>query len=403
MTQPEEPMRQPDNLLDPKLYERVRRPPLEAETLPPWCYTSPAWFELEKRHIFMKSWNLVGRGDRVPNPGDYVTFDYVGVPVVLVRGRDNQVRAFANTCRHRGAKLLEGSGNCKMAIKCPYHAWVYNLDGALVGCDGMEDTRNFDKGRYGLVPVRLESWGGFLFINFDDRAPSLKEWIGEIWDTIAPYGAEDLVCTRRKEYELACNWKLYIENFNDCGHIKTVHRASLEKLREKYAVQPVLEDRDAEGLTFWVEHDGTRTLLEGIDGPAGFPPLPTLTGRTKHGSYYPTIMPLAGFGFCIDSAWTLEMYPLAADRMKLVVGSCFHKSVLDRPDFGKIAQRYYDRMDVAVPEDNAINELSQRGLAQGAQPGRIGPLETAVNVLNKWWLDRMLGVPLKARSHARAA
>ena len=117
-------MRQPDNLLDPKHYERVRRPPLEAETLPPWCYTSPDWFELERRHIFMKSWNLIGRGDRVPNPGDYVTFDYVGVPVILVRGRDNQVRAFANSCRHRGAIVArEPEGNATNYF-CFYHGWT---------------------------------------------------------------------------------------------------------------------------------------------------------------------------------------------------------------------------------------------------------------------------------------
>ncbi|MCX7356123.1 MAG: aromatic ring-hydroxylating dioxygenase subunit alpha [Alphaproteobacteria bacterium] len=402
-------MRQPEDLLNPRHYDRVRQEPLEAETLPSWCYTSQEWFDLEVKHIFMKSWNLIGRVDRVPNPGDFVTLTYAGVPVIVARGRDNVVRAFANTCRHRGAMLLEGEGNCKAAIKCPYHGWVYGLDGALQGAPDMDETKNFDRADYGLIPVRLETWGGFMFINFDKDAPTLKEWVGEIHDMIAPWDAENLVCTRRKEFELKCNWKLYVENFNDVGHIKTVHKESLQKLSEKYDKPSTYEARKAEGFTFFSYHAGTRTLLDGIDKVKGFDPIPaTVQGRGREGSFYPTIMPLACTGFCIDSAWALEMYPLGPDRMKLVVNSCFHKDALKRPDFEKVAQMYYDRMDIAVPEDNAINELMQRGLGSPqAIPGRIGKLETAVTVLNTWWLDRVLGPSTQPRaekeSDARAA
>lgn len=401
----------PLDIFDPQHYARTR---LSADTpgalsLPPWCYTTEEYFQREVDRIFMKTWNFIGRVERVEKPGDYIAFDFTGVPVIVVRDKDGKIRAFANTCRHRGARLLEdGAGNCR-AIKCPYHAWVYGLDGSLIGVQDMEDAKSFDRKDYGLIPIRLETWGGFMFINFDNAAPTLKEWTGEIYDMIAPWDPENLVCTRRKEFELKCNWKLYVENFNDVGHIKTVHKESLQKLSEKYDKPSTYEARNAEGFTFFSYHTGTRTLLDGIDKVKGFDPIPaTVQGRGREGSFYPTIMPLACTGFCIDSAWALEMYPLGPDRMKLVVNSCFHKDALKHPDFEKIAAMYYHRMDIAVPEDNAINELMQQGLASPhAVPGRIGKLETAVTVMNTWWLDRVLGAATQPRnkkpSDARAA
>ncbi|MBM3540889.1 MAG: aromatic ring-hydroxylating dioxygenase subunit alpha [Alphaproteobacteria bacterium] len=398
-------MRAPKDLLDPRHYQAVLRPPLEAETLPAWCYTSPAWYAREVERLFLRSWTLIGRTDRVPEPGDYVAVDYAGAAIVAVRGRDGQVRAFANACRHRGARLLDGEGNCKLAIKCPYHSWIYGLDGALQGCDGMEDTRDFDRARYGLRPVRLETWGGFMFVNCSDAAPPLKTWLGEIHDMILPYAPEDLVCTRRKSFDLACNWKLYVENFNDLGHIPTVHKASLGKLREKYDSPCTFTHYEcAQGFTAWTPHAGTRTLLDGIDGPKGFDPIPGLPEANRKGSLYPTIFPHACFGFCIDSAWSLEIYPQGPERMRLVVSSLFHKDAVARPDFEDVAQRYYARMDVAVPEDNAINELTQRGLAaRDTTPGRIGKEETAVNALNRWWVRRTLGLDEGGSAHGRAA
>ncbi|MGH6953161.1 MAG: aromatic ring-hydroxylating oxygenase subunit alpha [Alphaproteobacteria bacterium] len=121
-----------ERLLDAATYRAVRRPLLEAEALPPACYTSPEFFALERERIFMKVWNFVGDVGLVPNPGDYHAFDYAGVPVLLVRDRAGTVRAFANTCRHKGSRIVSGDGSAR-ALKCPYHGWVYGLDGKLTG------------------------------------------------------------------------------------------------------------------------------------------------------------------------------------------------------------------------------------------------------------------------------
>ena len=404
-------MRQPDNLLDPRHFSRVRRPALDAETLPPWCYTSKDWFDLEIERIFKRSWGYVGRVDRVPNAGDYVAFDYAGTPVIIVRARDGKVRAFANSCRHRGSEILRaGSGTCKAALKCPYHGWAYGLDGKLIGAAGMEETKDFDKARHGLIPIRLETWAGFMFINPGETGPSLLEWLDDLPELTASYGFEDWACTRRREYELACNWKIIIENFNDEAHIRTVHPKTLLDISEKYAAPAVYEHGDGYWVGSYCEHEGTRLMVGGVDGPAGFDPVPTLKGRLKHGSYHPTVYPHVSFGFCIDGGWALEVYPLAPDRSKLVVNSFFHKDALKRADFASVVQRYYDRLDVSTDEDNAIEEAVQRGLVSPqAKPGRLSQEEIGINWLHNWWLDQIFGVtteshkPDKVRADARAA
>ena len=174
----------------------------------------------------MKVWNFIGRADRIPNAGDYFTIEFAGVPVIVMRGSDGEVRAFANTCRHRGALLLEGEGNCR-AIRCPYHSWTYDIDGKLIVAPEMDATSGFDPAEWHLTPIRLESWAGFIFINFDDTAPPLMQYLGDLPQKLASYRFEDMVCVRRKEYVLDCNWKIYVENAMEAYHIATVHRSTL--------------------------------------------------------------------------------------------------------------------------------------------------------------------------------
>jgi choline monooxygenase len=400
-------MHAPHDPLNPAHFERVRQPAMEAETLPPWCYTSKEWFDLEVERILRPNWNYIGHTNRVPKPGDYLAFDYLGAPIIIMRGRDNQVRAFANTCRHRGVELLtKGQGTCKGAIKCPYHGWVYGLDGKLTGAAGMEKTESFDKAEHGLVPVRLELLGQFMFINFSKDAPSLKTFLGDLWENVQAYDPDNLVVTRRKEYELACNWKIIADNFNDESHIRTVHKTSLLDITEKYTKPAFYETGGGPYVSSFCEHTGTRTLIGGVDGPAGFPPIPTLTGRYKHGSYHPTIFPHACFGLCIDGGWALEIHPLAVNRAKVVVNVFFHKDAVARPDFEQLAGRYYKRFEVSTEEDNHIQEGLQRGYnSPDARPGRLGIEEIGINWLQNWWLDQMIG-PSPAREkkiHAYAA
>ena len=151
-------MQPPADMFDARHYEAVRRPLLQAETLPPWCYTSDKFYQREVERIWRKAWNFLGHVAQVSKPGDYLALEFAGVPLLIVRDKDDVVRAFANSCRHRGSALLdEGTGNCRSLI-CPYHSWTYNLDGTLAGAPEMQKTEDFDRSKNGLIPIRLETW-----------------------------------------------------------------------------------------------------------------------------------------------------------------------------------------------------------------------------------------------------
>ena len=244
-------------IFDGANYAKVRAPLETAETLPPWCYTSEEFYRAEVKSIFMREWNFLGRADRIPEAGDFFTINFVGVPLIVVRGEDGAVRAFSNTCRHRGAKVAQGDGNCQW-FECPYHGWIYGLDGSLKGAGGMRNTKNFDNADYGLVEVRLQTWGGFIFVNFDADAPDLLETLGDMPAQLASYGCEDLVTTRRIEFDLSCNWKLYIENAMEEYHLPYVHKTTLELLEMNHGIIETKGNWDA----IREKHEGTRALLE---------------------------------------------------------------------------------------------------------------------------------------------
>ena len=374
-----------DAMFDPGTYAALRRPFAEAEMLPSWCYTSEAFYHREVERIFLKAWNFIGRADRIPKPGDYFTLDFVGVPVVVVRGSDSEVRAFANTCRHRGSLVMSGEGNCRR-LTCPYHSWVYGLDGALVHAPEMNQTQDFDPAQYGLAQIRLELWAGFMFINFDPSAGSLGTWLGDLPELLSSYDLDSMVCVRRKEYDLACNWKEYVENAMEAYHVHTVHKLTLQRQKGD---EPDVVPAKGEYMALYKQHEGSRALLT---GDTGFPPIENLAGKAAKGSYYPLINPSTMFGCTIDCMWWLELHPQGPLRTKLIVGSCFPQKTTERQDFAAVVGNYYKRWDISIPEDNVASELQQRGLMSPFyRPGRYSHLEPLVHTFGNWVIDRVVG------------
>ena len=371
-------------IFDPRHYERVRRPVLEAETLPPWCYTSHAFYEREIERIFRRSWNFVGRADEIARPGDYLAIDLVGEPLILLRDKAGAVRAFANTCRHRGTRLLSGQGNCR-AIACPYHGWVYDLDGRLIAALGTEATRGFDAAEYGLVPVRVASWDGFLFINFDAEAEPLERHLGDLPQRFAAYNFSDMVCVRRRGYELACNWKLYVENSMEDYHTPIVHRQSIGAQETRF-------EEGGTGAWDAIFLPAARSIaLLAEDMASALPPIHGLSGKPASGTYFTVIYPSTFFATTQDCMWWLQEFPLAPDRTRISLGSCFPRETVARPDFRDKIEKYYRRWDIALPEDNAISERQQAGLqSHFARAGRLSAREPAIHRIANWVLDRVL-------------
>ena len=374
------------DVLDPALYTSVRRPVMEAETLPPAAYTSEAFYAREVERVFMKEWNFMGRADQIPKPGDYFTVDYVGVPLLIVRDGEGGLRAFSNSCRHRGSAVADGEGNCR-AFKCPYHSWVYGLDGALLAAPHMERAAGFDPKHYGLVPLRLETWGGCLFVSLSPEAPSLAEYLGDLPQKLESYRLADMVVVRRKSFEMACNWKLFVENAMEELHIPTVHRKTIQQNTPMETHAP--EEARGQYCALFSTHQGSMALLR---GDAGFPAIPSRLGKAATGTYFVMLYPSTMLGVTSDCMWYLELRPLGPGKTLLIHGACFPKSTVARDDFEEVSPRYFKRWDTTAQEDIEASERQHRGLLSPfSARGRFSHHEVLVHEIDNWVLDRVLG------------
>jgi choline monooxygenase len=191
-------------------------------TLPADIYTDPAVLERERKAIFSQSWQIVGRRDQVAKPGDYFTAELAGEPLLLVRDQSGQLRGFHNVCRHRAGPPAEGCGTRKV-FRCGYHGWTYGLDGRLLNAPEFEGVQDFRLEDFGLVPVRAEEWGAWVFVNLNKDAASLASELRELPEQTAKYGLENLKLHSRRDYIMDCNWKVYVDNYLEGYHLPSVH------------------------------------------------------------------------------------------------------------------------------------------------------------------------------------
>jgi len=202
-----------------------------ASTIPARWYTDPAVLDAERRSVFSRTWQAVGRAAWVAEPGRYFACDVAGEPVLVARDKSGELGAFSNVCRHRGALLAQGRGE-GAAIRCPYHAWTYSLDGKLLGQPEFEGVSDWDRSTVCLPRFRIEEWGPFVFVNQDPAAPALREVLGAIPEEIASIGCpfDSMRFSYRRDYEIACNWKVYIDNYLEGYHLPAAHPSLFREL-----------------------------------------------------------------------------------------------------------------------------------------------------------------------------
>jgi choline monooxygenase len=375
------------DLLDPNAYAAVRKPLLDAETLPPACYSSREFYQREVSNIFLKCWNLIGRAEYVKNRGDYFTLSLVGVSLIIMRGDDGRIRAFINSCRHRGAKLLEGEGHCK-AIRCPYHSWLYSTRGDLRAANGMQDTRNFDPSGFGLTEVRLDMWSGFLFVNLDPGSVSLREYLGDLDSYTQSYEFETMVTVKRKDFTVRTNWKSYIENSMENFHLPTVHQRTIGGVKAQW--NPI----DGAPGNYVLLQSRTTASRATLGGDAAFDRIATLRGPAAEGAQYILIYPCSVIGADLDCMWFKQMIPDGPDTVRYSAGFCFPRASVERPDFEEVVQSYHKRFDLVISEDNGISEVQLQGLSNPfGRAGRFSSMEPLVHTIDNWILDRVVGQP----------
>jgi phenylpropionate dioxygenase-like ring-hydroxylating dioxygenase large terminal subunit len=362
-------------------------------SLPLWCYTGEKFAEAEKERIFLPMWNLMEREEVAPNVGDFHSMDFFGVPVVVVRGKDEKIRVFANTCRHRGARLVDGDGNCK-AFRCPYHFWSYGLDGHLIGAPNYKDPDgnplidDHNKEEFGLAEIESGTWGGFIFVRFRKGPQTLEQHLGRMVDQLASHRLEDMRVARKVVYDMDANWKCFVENYIDAYHIPYVHKDSLAQWKTREYVRP--EPTGEESLAF-AKHDGSQLLLP-FPGFDGFPPMPQIDEDKKRGTFFCTLKPGMMMTMGNDGALVFQSEPISARKSRLTVSSLFPKSYFERDDFERLTQNYYRRNEMVVGEDKDIALRQFAGLLSPyARIARLGDQEMAVHDLSNWVLDKVIG------------
>jgi choline monooxygenase len=200
-----------------------------AATLPARFYFGADTLAAERENIFAKTWQFVGRTDQLPQPGSYFTTELMSEPLLIVRDQAGELRGFYNVCRHRAGRPVEGAG-CRSSLRCSYHGWTYALDGRLIGVPEFDGVEQFDKVDYGLRPVRVATWEQFIFVNLSDESEALPAFLGDLPAQTQRFEVSRMQLAERREYVLACNWKVYVDNYLEGYHVPVAHPSLMREL-----------------------------------------------------------------------------------------------------------------------------------------------------------------------------
>ena len=212
--------------------------PLEDMSLPGWLYYDPEFFDAEKRAFLRAAPQVICHESEIAEAGEWRTLEYLGESVLVIRGDDDQVRAFSNVCRHRGSRLVDGEGGCAKVLTCPYHAWSYSRDGRLAGVPHRSEYPGLQPEKLGLFPVALENWHGFLFVTLEPGVPAVAEIMAPYEQEIEPYRFEDLRALQQVRLRpRALNWKTIADNYSDHLHIPIGHPGLTRLFGRSYRIE----------------------------------------------------------------------------------------------------------------------------------------------------------------------
>jgi Rieske 2Fe-2S family protein len=338
-------------------------------------YFSDRIFQEEQERIFWREWFCAGREEDIANQGDYVCLDVAGESIVVVRTPEDSLAAYYNVCRHRGSRLLTESRGTLSSIRCPYHAWTYNLDGSLRTAPYLDEQDGFTRAALGLHPVGLESWGGFFFLNLSPSEASTRSYdlsaqLGSIPDRVRRYPLDELRSARRLRYEVRANWKVLLENYNECYHCGPVHP-------ELCRLVPAFKQRGGSELDWerGIPHrEGAWTFTE--TGTSSRRPFQGLNAdeRTRHKGElnYPNLM----ISLSADHVTAYTLWPRSPSQTDVICDFLFAPSEIEQPGFDPAdAVNFWDLVN---RQDWAICENVQLGMqSRMFEHGYYAPMESA--------------------------
>ena len=350
----------------------------EARGLPAWTYFSERLTQLEHERVILPSWQFVCHVNELAAPGSYQTVEMMRDSFIVMRGHDGEIRAFKNVCRHRGARLLDGSGTCKGSIVCPYHGWTYRLDGSLRATPAKRTFPDLDLGQHGLIPVELEVFHGLVFLRGENQGgPSVAETWGELARYLAPYPITEWVPVAGGVQTLVwnCNWKTAVDNNLENYHIPIGHPG--------YDRLLAVDDHDEmndKGLALSVakvrpeaSRNRTERFYQSLV-PSAIRDLDPDASRTW---LFATMQPNIGIDIYPDSMDVFQILPRTAETATLRY-AIYHRASEKREI--RVARYLNSRINRQVTlEDKELSERVQKGLAtRGYQPGPLSTLEAGI-------------------------
>jgi Rieske 2Fe-2S family protein len=355
--------------------------PEGAFTLPAEFYVGESHFQHEMRALFSQMWVCAGRTEQIETPGQFFLRELAGESIIVTRSTGGDVRAFYNVCRHRGTRLCtEPSGRFGGTIQCPYHAWTYALDGRLVGAPHMDEVPHFRKEAYPLHGIRADVWDGHLFITLAEDAPPLSAQLGALPEKFRRWRMQDLRLAHRIVYDVRANWKLIVQNYNECLHCPNLHPA-LNRLSHYLSGENEPMRRTYMGGRMDLR-PGIETLSMDGTCPRAF--LPDLTPEDRRHVYYYAIFPNMLLSLHPDYMMVHTLWPFATDRTINICEWHFHPSELAREDFS--AADAIEFWDLTNRQDWRVCELSQAGISSRAYTP--GPYSNREDLLYSF--DRMI-------------
>ncbi|MFC2970346.1 aromatic ring-hydroxylating oxygenase subunit alpha [Acidimangrovimonas pyrenivorans] len=350
-----------------ELRANVAAPFERARAMPKSVYTSPEFLAQEQEHIFAREWLCAGRADTLPDPGDYLTMEIAGEPIIVLRDRDGQLRALSNVCRHRMSTLLDGRGNTR-AIVCPYHAWTYNLDGSLRGAPAMTLNEGFCKQDTALPQVRCTDWLGWIMVTLNPDAPPPQQTLARLDQLVGDFHMENYHEAFRQDFHWATNWKVLAENFMESYHLPVCHAGTIGHTvdLEKMTCP---EGEPGFNYHYILKNDA-------LDLTLAHPTNTTLQGDARRTTWlisvYPSLMITLSPGYF----WYLSLTPDGPGHVNVTYGGGLAPEFVSDPKAQEHFVRLQELLDAVNQEDKGCVEKVYRGLcADLSAPGPLSHLE----------------------------
>jgi nitrite reductase/ring-hydroxylating ferredoxin subunit len=364
-----------------ELRANVAVPFNQARAMPKSVYTSAEFADAEVKQIFARDWLCAGRAEALPNPGDYLTMQIAGEPVIILRDREGALRGMSNVCRHRMSTLLEGRGNVR-SIVCPYHAWTYNLDGTLRGAPAMALNEAFCKDQIALPQVRVENWLGWIMVTLNQGAPDPAAQLQDVENLVGYLDMASYRETFREEFRWATNWKVLAENFMESYHLPVCHSGTIGGSVD------LMQMTCPEGFPAFNYHHIVKN--DTIPLSLAHPSNTTLQGDQRRITWLLSIYPALLITLTPGYFWYLSLTPDGPGHVNVLYGGGMSADWCADPDAAVHLASVKALLDDVNIEDKGCVERVYQGLSAGlSSPGTLSHLERPNFEFAQWIAGRI--------------